>query len=108
MVGLLLLTIEPVPASIWRWCSGSSFVVLLCFAITTITIFRRLDPQQLKREHATDFVFYVLGTIGTATTLLQLYNAIIPGVFWPFFTGIVVQLVTATVQFTRIILVRPT
>jgi hypothetical protein len=44
---------------------------------------------------------------GTAATLLQLYNASILGTFWPFFTGIVVQLVAAMFQFARIILVPP-
>ena len=31
MIGLLLLTIRPAPAGIWRWCSGFAFVVF--FAI---------------------------------------------------------------------------
>jgi len=46
MIGLLLLTIKPAPPGIWRWCSGSLFVILLSFAITTMKIFRRFDSHR--------------------------------------------------------------
>jgi hypothetical protein len=39
-----------------------------------------------------------------AAMLLQLYNIALPGAFWPFFAGIVYQLVAAIVQFARMIL----
>jgi hypothetical protein len=45
MIGLLLLTIRPVTADIWRWCSGTAFVILLLFGIGTVKVFRRLDLQ---------------------------------------------------------------
>ena len=107
MLGLLLLTIKPVPTSIWQWCSGFAFVVSLLFAITMTKILRRLDLRQIQRERATRFVFYLLGTFGTAAILLQPYNAAFLGAFWPFFTGIVFQLVTAMLQFARMILSPP-
>ena len=107
MIGLLLLTVEPVPAGIWRWSSGFAFVILLPFAVERVKIFRRFDRQQLQSAHATGFVFYLSAILGTAATLLQLYNAAVLGTFWPFFTGIVVQLVAAMFQFARIILVPP-
>src|SRR6266568_1247585 len=75
MLGLLLLTIKPMPPGIWRWCSGFAFVVS-----------------------------YLFGTFGTAAILLQLYNAVFLGAFWPFFTSIIFQLVTAMFQFARMIL----
>ena len=34
MLGLLLLTIKPVPPATWRWCSGAAFVVSLLVAVT--------------------------------------------------------------------------
>jgi hypothetical protein len=95
MIGLLLLTIKPAPPGIWWWCSGLTFAILLPFAMKTMKTFRHFDPQHLRRERATGFVFYLFGMLGIATTLLQLYNAAILGTFWPFFTGIVVQLVAA-------------
>jgi len=107
MIGLLLLTIRPAPAGIWRWCSGFAFVVFLPFAMTMTKISRRLDLRQIQRGRATRFVFYLFGTLGIAANLLQLYNTAFLGAFWPFFTGIVFQLVAAMFQFARIILVPP-
>jgi hypothetical protein len=107
MVALLLLTIRPEPAGTWRLCSGSTFVVSLPVAMTTMKSFRRLDPQQLKRAQASVLTFYLFSVIGTGTNLLQLYNLAILNAFWPFFTGIVVQLLAAMSQFARIILLPP-
>jgi hypothetical protein len=107
MIGLLLLVIRPLPLGIWRWCSAFAFVLSLLFAITMTKIFRRLDLRQIERERATRFVFYLFGIFGIATNLLQLYNTAFLGAFWPFFTGIVLQLVTAVFQFERMILLPP-
>ena len=107
MLGLLLLTIKPMPPGIWIWCSGFAFVVSLLFATTMTKIFRRLDLRQIQRKRATRFVSYLLGTFGTAAILLQLYNAVFLGAFWPFFTSIIFQLVTAMFQFARMILLPP-
>ena len=105
MLGLLFLTIKPLPADIWKWCSVFAFVVLVLFAVTSMTIFRRLHLRQLQSYgRATHFVFNLFGILGTAVMLLQLYNAAILGAFWPFFTGIVFQLTAAMFQFMRIIL----
>jgi len=107
MLGLLLLTIKPMPPGIWRWCSGFAFVVSLLFAITMTKILRRLDLRQIQRERTTRFVFYLIGIFGTGAILLQLYNAVFLGAFWPFFTSIIFQLVTAMFQFARMILLPP-
>ena len=76
----------------------------LLFAMTMTKKLHRLDLRQIQRERATRFVFYLFGTFGIAANLLQLYNTAFLGAFWPFFTGIVVQLVTAMFQFARMIL----
>ena len=107
MIGILLLTIRPVPTAIWRWCSGLAFVVSLLFAITMTKMFRRLDLQRIRSGPGTRLVFYVFGTLGIAANLLQLYNAAVLGIFWPFFSGIVVQLLSGIFQFSRMILLRP-
>ena len=107
MIGLLLLTIKPMPPGIWRWCSGFAFVLSLLFAITMTRMFRRLDLRQIQRERVTRFIFYLFGTLGTVTMLLQLYNTVFLGAFWPFFAGIIFQLVTAMFQFARMILLPP-
>jgi hypothetical protein len=107
MIGILLLTIRPVPTGIWRWCSGFAFVISLLFAITMTKMFRRLDLRQIQSGRSTRLVFYLFGALGIAANLLQLYNAAVLAAFWPFFSGIVVQLLTGIFQFARMILLRP-
>jgi hypothetical protein len=108
MLGLLFLTIKPPPVDIWKWCSGFAFVVFVLFAVTSMTTFRRLDLRGLQSYgRATHFVLYLFGIFGTAAMVLQLYNVITLGMFWPFFTGIVFQLTAAMFQFVRIILSSP-
>lgn len=81
-------------------------MVLLFFGINTTTGFRRVAVQRLQSAHS-NFIFYFFATLGIGAMLLQLYNAILLGAFWPFFTGIVLQLVGATFQFARMILALP-
>jgi hypothetical protein len=107
MVGLLLLTIRPPPAGIWRLCSACGLVVFLSFFITMRKTFRRLDIRQIQRERPTGFVFYFFGTLGMATMLLQVYNAALLGAFWAFYTAIIFQIITAMFQFARMILLPP-
>jgi hypothetical protein len=108
MLGLLFLTIKPQPAGIWKWCSGFAFVVLVLFAVTSTAIFRRLHLRQVQSYgRATYFIFYLFGILGTAVTILQVYNAAILGAFALFFTVIVFQLTAAMFQFMRIILMPP-
>jgi drug/metabolite transporter (DMT)-like permease len=57
MLGLLLLTIKPMPPGIWRWCSGLAFLVSLLFAVTMTRTFRRSDLRQIQRDRANWFVF---------------------------------------------------
>jgi len=107
MMGMVLLTIKPIPPGIWRWCSGIAFALSLVVPITMTKYFRRLDLRQLQRESGTRFVFYLIGMFGIAANLLQLYNAVFPGVFWPFFTIIVFQIIIALFQFARMVLLLP-
>jgi hypothetical protein len=107
MLGLLLLTVEPMPPGIWRWCSGITLVSTLFFVAAVTKMFRRLNLQNVQRQRDTRFIFYVFGAFGVAATLLQVFNIALFGVFWPFFAGIVYQLVTATAQFARMILLLP-
>jgi hypothetical protein len=105
MLGLLLLSVRPIPPSIWRWCSGVAFVLFVLFVTISRKIFRRLDLHDVKGERLTRVVFYVFAAIGTPVLFLQLCNMVLLGAFWPFFTGIIFQLVAAVFQFARMILV---
>jgi hypothetical protein len=107
MVGLLLLTIKPMPPGIWRWCSGMAFLVSLSFLTTSRRIFRRLDLQEVKRERLAPVLFYAFAGFGMTVILFQLYNVFLLGAFWPFFAAIVFQLITGLFQFARMILLLP-
>jgi hypothetical protein len=107
MLGLLLLTVEPMPPGIWRWCSGITLVATLLFVTAIMKIYRRSDLQNVQRQRDTRFIFYVFGAFGVAALLLQVFNIALLGAFWPFFAGIVFQLVTAMAQFARMILLMP-
>jgi hypothetical protein len=106
VIALLFLTVEPALTGVWRWCSGVTFVAFLVFAITINTSSRRLGLKQLQGASA-NFIFYSFTILGWGATLLQLYNVTLLGAFWPFFAGIVLQLVAAMLQFTRMILLSP-
>jgi hypothetical protein len=45
MLGLLLLTIKPMPLGIWRWCSGILLVATLSVVMVTTKMFRRLNLE---------------------------------------------------------------
>ena len=107
MLGLVLVTIEPEPPGIWRWCSGIFLVATMSFVMATGKTFRRLNLRNAQRQRITRFIFYLVGAFGTAAMLLQLYNISSLAAFWPFFAGIVYQLVTAMAQFARMILLLP-
>ena len=46
-------------------------------------------------------------TLGVGITLLQLYNTALLGAFWPFFAGIAFHLISAVLQFARMIVLPP-
>ncbi|HTH19193.1 MAG TPA: hypothetical protein VL912_03870, partial [Candidatus Udaeobacter sp.] len=107
MVGLVLLTITPAPPGIWRCCSGILLVATVAFATAITRSFRRLNVQNVQRQRVTQLMFFLFGAFGMASMFLQLYNIALLGAFWPFFAGIVYQLVTAMAQFARMILLLP-
>jgi hypothetical protein len=107
MLGLVLVTIEPEPPGIWRWCSGIFLVTTMSFVMATGKTFPRLNLRNAERQRITRFIFFLFGVFGTAAMLLQLYNIAALAAFWPFFAGIVFQLITAMAQFARMILLLP-
>jgi hypothetical protein len=57
MLGLLLLTVEPMPPGIWRWCSGITLVAILLFVTAVTKMFRHLNLQNAQRQRDTDSFF---------------------------------------------------
>ena len=107
MLGLVLVTIQPEPPGIWRWCSGILLVATMLFVMAIMKTFRRLNLRNAQRQRITRFIFFLFGAFGTAAMLLQLYNIASLAAFWPFFAGIAYQLVTAMAQFARMIILLP-
>ena len=105
MFGMLMLSVEPAPASIWRWCSGAAFVA----EVTVFTFMpnprRRLSAVDLQAVNK--WLFYGIGVIAAAAAALQVVNFAVWNRFWPFFAGVFVHLFAALAQFLRLILLPP-
>jgi len=63
MMGLLLLTIKPMPPAMWRWCSGIEFVVFLLFVVTMTKTSQRLGVRKIQREWGRRFMLYLFGAL---------------------------------------------
>jgi hypothetical protein len=106
LFGMLLLTFEPPPASIWRWCSGVGFsaqvLVFVYMRNPGRPLFTRADMQAVNK-----LLFYGIAFIMTVAVALQAINFAVWNRFWPFFALIFVHLVAALVQFVRMALLPP-
>jgi hypothetical protein len=107
LFGMLLLTIKPTPLSIWHWCSGFSFLLNFPFAVSSRRRLSELGPAIIKEMGAYRYVFYMVSILGMALGLLQVYNALVSGVFWLFYAAIMFQLAVGTLQFALMILLPP-
>jgi hypothetical protein len=103
LFGMLLLTIKPTPLSIWRWCSGFSLFLGFPFAFLSRRRFSELGSTAFENMGAYRYVFYMVGVLSTAAALLQVYNVLVPGVFWFFYTSVTFQLAVGALQFARMI-----
>ena len=107
LFGMLLLTINPTPLSIWDWCSGFSLLLSFPFGFSTWRRLSELGPTVIKNMGTYRYVFYMIGILGTAVGLLQIYNALVSGVFWLFYAAVIFPLAIGTLQFALMILLPP-
>jgi hypothetical protein len=107
LLGILLLTIRPTPLTIWRWGSGCSSLLILVFGILSRRQQSQVGPALIKEVGTYRYLFYLLGILGIAVGILQVYNALVWGVFWPFYLAIVFQLAVGVLQFARMVLLPP-
>ena len=105
--GMLLMTIKPTPLSIWNWCSGFSLVLSFPFGFLTWRRLSKLGPTVIKNMGAYRYLFYMLGIPGAAVGLLQVYNALVSGVFSFFYAAVIFPLAIGTLQFALMILLPP-
>jgi len=104
LFGLFLLTIEPRPASIWRWCSAVSLLVTIPFAVVSRRRLVELGSSVIPELGSFRYVLFFFGMIGALVILLQIYNAAVAGVFSFFYLSIVFPLAIGAIQFARMIL----
>ena len=107
LFGMLLLTIKPPPPSIWHWCSGFLLLLSIPFGLSTWRRLSGLGPSVVKNMGPYRYLFYTVGILGTAVSLLQVYNVMVAGVFWFFYAAITFPLAVGTLQFALMILLPP-
>lgn len=107
LFGMLLLTIKPTPLSIWHWGSGFSFLLAIPFGFLSRRRLLELGPTLIKNMGSYRYVFLGLGILGAVVGLLQIYNALVAGVFVFFYGSIIFQLSVGVLQFARMILLPP-
>lgn len=107
LFGMLLLTIKPMPPSIWRYCSGFSVLLIIPFGLLSRRRQSQLGPTLIKEIGSYRYLFYAISILGIAMGLLQVYNALVVGVFWLFYAAVVFQLAIGALQFARMILLPP-
>lgn len=105
LLGMLLLSIDPVPVSIWQWCSGFAFVAELLVFVFLPNPRQQLAPAELAAINKV--IFYGIAVIVTAAVALQVVNFAVWNRFWPFFGAIFVHLLAGMVQFLRLLLLPP-
>jgi hypothetical protein len=106
LFGMFLLTIDPPPVAIWRWCSGFVFAIDLIFLISDRSP-RRIIPAA-EFQTASKTTYYSVVAFASAALVLQVINLTFWNRFWPFFAILFVHLIAGIVQFVRMVLLSPT
>jgi hypothetical protein len=106
LFGMLLLTIDPPPAAIWRWSSG--FVLATDVAFLIITRGPRPSIPAAEFQVATKKMYYSVTALAFIALVLQGINVVVWNRFWPFFAALFVHLIAAIAQFVRMVLLSPT
>jgi hypothetical protein len=105
LFGMLMLSIDPPLAGIWRWCSVFGFVAQLLAIVGARNRTQQLPRGELAGVHK--LLFYPIALLATAAMALQAINFSVWNRFWPFFALIFVHLVAALAQFVRMVLLPP-
>jgi hypothetical protein len=105
LFGILLLTIDPPPNGIWRWCSGFAFLTMVPFFASLGAVRRQISSTEFQT--VSKRLYYGVSLLGTAAIALQAINIVRWNQFWPFFGGILFHLSSAIAQFIRFLLLPP-
>jgi hypothetical protein len=105
LFAILLLTLDPPPAAIWRWCSGFAFAVQVLVFVFTSRARRAVSAADFRA--ASKLIYYPIAALAFAAMVLQVLNYARWNRFWPFFAAIFVHLIAAILQFLRLVLLPP-
>lgn len=105
LFGILLLTIDPAPVAIWRWCSGFALLIQVPFILSSSAKGRRVPPAGQARVNKP--LYYSIALLGTVALVLQVINVVAWNRFWPFFFLIFMSLGAAVAQFVRFVILPP-
>src|SRR6476660_580134 len=83
LIGMLLLSIKPAPAWIWRECSLFGLLFQTPGAIVAVVSLRLLGQNKLSVPNK--ILLQGLGLLMVATLVLQIINVVRLNLFWPFF-----------------------
>lgn len=97
---LLLLSTNLRADLIWRTCSVVSAVMLVSGLAPSGRRVSALTPSHDVNRN----LFFATGVLGLAVALLQIYNALALGAFWPFYCMVVTSMLVCMLQFARLIL----
>jgi hypothetical protein len=107
MLSLLFLATDLPEPVVWRWSSGLAAALFLGAGLWSLVQFARFPATELQSVGASRVVFYGGAVLGFGTCALQIYNLAALAKFWPFLTATVISVLSATVQFARLVLNRP-
>jgi hypothetical protein len=102
LVGLLLLSFDPLPVHIWRLCSAVGFAGQIVVVVFSGNPRRQVPSGEFAAINKP--LFYGIAFVGTCAMALQAINFTLWNLFWPFFALIVMHLVAALAQFIRMVL----
>lgn len=105
LFGIFLLSIDPPPVAIWRWCSGFTVTTQIVFIISIRSPMRSIPPAEF--QSMSKVMFYSASVVGCITMGLQVINVALLNRFWPFSAALCAHLVLAIAQFVRMILIAP-
>jgi len=107
LIPLVLLTTGIRQTVIWRAVSVAAVFAFLAAAVMAQRAMTRVPASELSRAERSTAIFYTTAAVGAASIVLLVYNAILLGAFWPFFTAVVVSMLAALLQFVRLVFLRP-
>src|SRR5437762_11655666 len=84
LFGILVLTVKPMPAWIWGWCSLFATLVQLPFLIINGRKLAHVKSDVVRDIGTYRYVFYGLAIAGTGVIVCQIVNAVFLNLFWIF------------------------